>query len=32
MDNTLTRKQREVLDFYQSFISENKKIPSYTEA
>ena len=32
MKSTLTRKQKEIFDFYENFITENKKIPSYTEA
>lgn len=32
MKQPLTRKQREVLDFYESFIKDNKRVPSYSEA
>lgn len=32
MKPVLTRKQREVFDFYDSFIKENKRVPSYSEA
>ena len=32
MIHTLTRKQREIYDFYGSFIRENKRAPSYSEA
>ncbi len=32
MERALTRKQREILDFYDSFIQDNKRVPSYSEA
>lgn len=32
MIHNLTRKQREVYNFYTTFISENRRVPSYTEA
>lgn len=32
MKQALTRKQKEILDFYTNFISKNKRSPSYSEA
>lgn len=32
MIQPLTRKQREIYDFYDSYIRENKRVPSYSEA